>query len=125
MLISFLVSKYGHKSIVSNALTNDFIYQYLLPIIVLVEGFNNRKKSLTYYKQEIVSFGVLTPLICFAVYSVFLVVSHYLLVNVLGIMKDSKYHILTENYSFGIGGDRYHDEYHRCARSDRSAAFVS
>jgi NhaP-type Na+/H+ or K+/H+ antiporter len=90
MLVSYLVSKYGHKSIVSNALSNDFIYQYLLPIIVLAEGFNNRKKSLSYYKTEIVSFGVLTPILCFGVYSGFLILSQYFFVNVLGIMKDFK-----------------------------------
>lgn len=88
MVISFLVTKYGHKSIVSNALTNDFIYQYLLPIIVLAEGFNNRKKSLNYYKKEIVTLGVITPLICFAVFSGFLILLQKLVIEKLGIMKE-------------------------------------
>jgi NhaP-type Na+/H+ or K+/H+ antiporter len=90
MVVSYLVSTYGHKSIVSNALTNDFIYQYLLPIIVLAEGFNNRKKSLGYYKKEIVAFGVITPLICFGIFSGFLILLQKVFMDWLGIMKGFK-----------------------------------
>jgi NhaP-type Na+/H+ or K+/H+ antiporter len=94
MLVSYLVSKYGHKSIVSNALSNDFIYQYLLPIIVLAEGFNNRKKSLSYYKKEIVSFGVITPLVCFGIFSGFLILLQKVFMDHFGIMKEFKYAII-------------------------------
>jgi NhaP-type Na+/H+ or K+/H+ antiporter len=63
MIVSYLLNTFLHKSIVSNAITNDFIYQILLPVIVLAEGFNTRKKSLDLYKREIFSFGILMPVV--------------------------------------------------------------
>lgn len=89
-LIAYLVSKYGHKSIISNGLTNDFIYLYLLPIIVLAEGFNNRKKSLSFYKKEIVSFGVVAPILGFGISALVVFGFEKLFMDWLGIMKDYK-----------------------------------
>ena len=90
MAISYLVSKYGHKSITSNALTNDFIYLYLLPIIVLAEGFNNRKKSLNYYKKEIIYFGVVAPILGFIISALVVFGIEKLFMDVFGIMKAYK-----------------------------------
>jgi len=89
-LIAYLVSKYGHKSIVSNGLTNDFIYLYLLPIIVLAEGFNNRKKSLSFYKKEIVSFGVIAPILGFGISALVVLAFEKIFTGWFGIMKDYK-----------------------------------
>lgn len=62
---SYLISQSSGKSIVTNAITNEFIYKFLLPIIVLAEGFNMRKRSLSIYKKEVLWIGILAPLFTF------------------------------------------------------------
>lgn len=89
-LVAYLVSKYGHKSIISNGLTNDFIYLYLLPIIVLAEGFNNRKKSLSFYKKEILSFGVVAPILGFGISAMVVFGFEKIFMDWLGFMKEYK-----------------------------------
>ena len=64
--ISLLISVFMHKSIVTNAITNDFIYKFLLPVIVLAEGFNMRKRSLNIYKNEVIATGILIPFFTFS-----------------------------------------------------------
>ena len=66
---SWALNTYMHRSIVSNALTKSMIYDMLLPIIVLTEGFNTRKKSLDLYRTEILLVGILIPL--FSVFMTF------------------------------------------------------
>lgn len=90
MGISYYINTYRHKSIVSNALSNTFIYQFLLPIIVLAEGFNNRKKSLGIYKKDIMSLGVVTPLINFFVFGGLLIGAQALGLKYLGLSPDYK-----------------------------------
>lgn len=86
--ISYLINNYAHKSIVSNAVTNNFIYQFLLPIIVLAEGFNNRKKSFGYYRREIISYGLMMPVICFATYAGILGGLQWLIIRKMGLFYD-------------------------------------
>lgn len=64
MVASYLISL-QNKSIVTNAITNEFIYKYLLPIIVLAEGFNMRRRSLSIYKREVFTIGVAGPFLTF------------------------------------------------------------
>lgn len=47
----------------SNAITNNFIYQMLLPLIVLTEGFNMRKRSLSIYAKEVTWLGIISPMV--------------------------------------------------------------
>jgi hypothetical protein len=68
--ISLLISVFMHKSIVTNAITNDFIYKFLLPVIVLAEGFNMRKRSLNIYKNEVIATGILIPFFTFSLTAV-------------------------------------------------------
>lgn len=79
--VSYYISKFQSKSIVSNAITNDFIYQALLPIIVLTEGFNNTKKSISHYRREIVAIGITLPVIGFFVFAGFLYLTQSLFVK--------------------------------------------
>lgn len=72
MLASYLISL-SSKSIVTNAITNEFIYKYLLPIIVLAEGFNMRRRSLSIYKREIVTIGIVAPILTFILNSLILI----------------------------------------------------
>ena len=58
---SYLIRYVSGKSFLSNAITNNFIYQFLLPLIVLTEGFNMRKKSLNVYGKEVTYFGIIVP----------------------------------------------------------------
>lgn len=90
LIISYCLNTYAHKSIVANAVTNQFIYQFLLPIIVLAEGFNNRKKSLGFYRREILSFGVLMPVMCFFVFGGLLLGIQYIFVDKLKMFTDLK-----------------------------------
>lgn len=70
MGLSLIISAFMHKSIVTNAITNDFIYKFLLPVIVLAEGFNMRKRSLNIYKNEVIAVGILIPFFTFALTAV-------------------------------------------------------
>lgn len=70
-----LVSKYMNKSIVTNAITNTFIYNFLLPVIVLAEGFNMRKRSLNVYKNEVVSIGIFAPFLGFTITAILLILT--------------------------------------------------
>lgn len=87
---SYSVSSFAHKSIASNALTNTFIYQFLLPIIVLAEGFNNRKKSLGLYRKEIISLGLLMPILNFFVMSGLLIGIQKVFVDKMGLVSHLK-----------------------------------
>ena len=90
LAISYLINTYAHKTIVSNALSNNFIYQFLLPIIVLAEGFNNRKKSLNFYKKEILSFGLILPVVQVFVMSCILLGLQYLMVDKMKMFAEYK-----------------------------------
>jgi len=62
ILISYLISLTSNKSIITNAITNDFIYKYLLPIIVLTEGFNMKNRSVQTYGRENTTLGIIIPI---------------------------------------------------------------
>jgi NhaP-type Na+/H+ or K+/H+ antiporter len=62
ILISYLISLTSNKSIITNAVSNDFIYKYLLPIIVLTEGFNMKNRSVQTYSRENTVLGIVVPL---------------------------------------------------------------
>lgn len=78
-IVGYLVQRFSHKSIISNAITTEFIYQFLLPLIVLCEGFNMRKRSLSFYKKEIAWLGLITPFVGFALQALFLMLLQFLL----------------------------------------------
>lgn len=88
MVVSYCLNNFLHKSIVSNAITNDFIYQILLPVIVLAEGFNTRKKSLDLYKREIFSFGIIMPVVAVIVNLGILYFLQWLFITKLGYFVD-------------------------------------
>jgi NhaP-type Na+/H+ or K+/H+ antiporter len=73
MVVSLMISAFMHKSIVTNAITNDFIYKFLLPVIVLAEGFNMRKRSLNVYKNEVIATGILIPFFTFSLTAVVII----------------------------------------------------
>lgn len=60
---SYLIRLTTGKSFMSNAITNNFIYQFLFPLIVLTEGFNMRKRALGLYAKEVAYLGIIAPLI--------------------------------------------------------------
>lgn len=61
----------------SNAITNNFIYQFLLPLIVLSEGFNMRRRSLNVYGKEVAYIGVIVPLLTVILNAIALVALNY------------------------------------------------
>lgn len=74
MIVAYLMSKGygGGQTVASNAITNDFIYRFLLPIIVLAEGFNMRKRSIGLYKTEMFVLSILIPVLVVAANSTIL-----------------------------------------------------
>ena len=85
---SYFVQTYSHKSIISNAITNQFIYQFLLPIIVLTEGFNMRKRSISFYKKEVTWLGLILPFVGFALQASFLIALQMLCYKYFNLDKD-------------------------------------
>lgn len=87
---SVTISLFSSKSIVSNAITNEFIYKYLLPVIVLAEGFNMRKRSLSTFKREVIVFSVVCPILACALNAAILIFSQKYLHAKFGLDPDKK-----------------------------------
>lgn len=85
---SYVIQTYSHKSIITNAITNEFIYQFLLPLIVLTEGFNLRKRSLSFYKKEVTWLGLLLPFVGFALQATFLISLQMILYKYIDLDKE-------------------------------------
>lgn len=74
----------------SNAISNNFIYQALLPLIVLTEGFNMRKRSLSLYAKEVAWLGVISPVVSCILNAIVLVVVNNLVHKHTSLIKYSK-----------------------------------
>lgn len=80
--VCYLISKVTNgKSLASNAITNEFIYQYLLPVIVLAEGFNLRKRVFNEYPREIFWLSIVIPIVIVAINSYLLITLQKVMVN--------------------------------------------
>lgn len=63
MLLTFLLKNLGfsEEQSIKTIITQDFIYQFLLPPIVLAEGFNVRSSLLNNHGRDVIKFGIFTP----------------------------------------------------------------
>jgi hypothetical protein len=87
---SVLITFFSSKTIITNAITNEFIYKYLLPVIVLAEGFNLRKRSLSTFKREIVLFSIVCPILACALNAAILILSQKHFSKILGLDPEKK-----------------------------------
>lgn len=66
MALSYVIYQYApenRKDTLTDIVSRDFIYKVLLPPIVLAEGFNLRKSTFGKFGEEVISIGIVVPIL--------------------------------------------------------------